>query len=64
MIHVAKLNDLSFSIRFDEKLAQTLSELSGWCSVENFIQAILSDTILGSPHRDDFLADLDDDVPF
>lgn len=48
MIHVTKIGDLTFELRFDEKLRQDLIDISGWGTVEGGIERILCDILLGS----------------
>lgn len=47
MIEVTKIGDLTFEVRFDEKIRQDLRDVSGWGSEEDAIARILSDILLG-----------------
>ncbi len=64
MIDVTKIDELSFNVRFDPAMTDTLSEASGWSSAERALYTILSDALLGPSFPPDYLDDLDDDVPF
>lgn len=64
MIHVTKLDELSFTVRFDPAMTETLSDVSGWSSPERALYSILADALLGSALSPDGMDDLDDDVPF
>ncbi|AUW58043.1 hypothetical protein C1T17_07915 [Sphingobium sp. SCG-1] len=53
MIDVTAVGDLTFEIRFDEKLREDLKEVAGWGTSADAIQRILSDIILGcNPYRE------------
>lgn len=64
MIHVTKIDELSFNVQFDPAMTDTLSEASGWSSPERALYSILSDALLGPSLPLGYLDDLDDDVPF
>jgi len=64
MIHVIKLDELSFTVRFDEKMTDKLSEVSGWGSLEFALTSILSDALLGWNPPEEYLWPDDDDGPF
>ena len=63
MIEVTKNTDLSFSIIFDEAMTETLSDIQ-WTSVEAFLRTLISDALLGWNPPEEYLHDLDDEVPF
>ena len=64
MIHVTKLNDLSFNVQFDPAMTDALNDASGWSSPERALYSILADALLGPSLPPGYLDDLDDDVPF
>lgn len=64
MIDISKVDDLTFTIRFDPQIAADLYLYAGWGTVENALSRILSDTLLGTDPTYGVDGDLDDDVPF
>jgi len=64
MIHITKIDDLSFNVRFDPAMTDMLSEEAGWSSPERALYSILSDALLGPSFPSGYFDDLDDDVPF
>jgi hypothetical protein len=64
MIHISKTDDLSFTVRFDPRMAEELSAIASWGTVEDALSRILTDILLGHDPYPDFSGDLEDDVPF
>lgn len=64
VIHVMKIGDLTFEVRFDERLRDDLRDVSGWGTQEDAVRRILAGVLLGDGQSTRFFDDLDDDVPF
>ena len=64
MIHVTKIDKLSYFVRFDPAMTNALTDASGWGSHESAICSILFDALLGPASPSRYLNDVDDDVPF
>ncbi|KQN01808.1 hypothetical protein ASE85_21695 [Sphingobium sp. Leaf26] len=64
MIQISKIDDLSFTVRFDPQMAQELSDFAGQDTIENALACAITDAILLINHYPFLECDLDDDVPF
>ncbi len=64
MINVKVVGDLTFEVRLDEKMRKELLLRTGRGPVEELLQDILSEALLGPSYPEDYDGDLDDDVPF
>lgn len=60
MIEVTKIDDLTFEVRFDPKMTETLIVEAGWSSPDRALLSILSDALLGSPPPIDYDNQVDD----
>ena len=63
VIEVIKIGDLTFEVRFDERLRDDLRDVSSWGTEEDALRRILADVLLGDGQSSRFY-DLDGDVPF
>lgn len=64
MIQISKIDDLSFTVRFDPQMAQKLSDIAIWGTVENALILILSDALIITEPYGHFDYEPDDDIPF